>query len=206
MTEPRVDDGGVEPLLALVQAYRRQECERLLAQAQVEARAILAQARGEARQRVHSAVLEERRWAHSQSAAARAHLQTAGRRHQQEQTNALLAAAWERLGAALRQRWREPVLRRAWIEKLLCQARQALPGGPWEIRHPQDLPEDERQALSERLSAPSGEPPQLRGDAQLTAGLRISASSVVLDGTLEGLVGERTRLQAELLAALGGAA
>lgn len=205
MAEPSVDDGGAEPLLALVQAYRRQECERLLAQAQSEARAVLAQARGEARQRVHSAVEEEKRWARSQLAAARAHLQTVGRRHQQEQTSALLAAAWERLGAALRQRWREPSLRRAWIEKLLHQAHEALPGGAWEIRHPQDLPEDELQAMRERVSAQSGEPPQLRVDAQLTAGLRISAASVVLDGTLEGLTGERTRLQGELLAALEAA-
>lgn len=205
MDEPSVDDGGAEPLLALVQAYRRQECERLLAQAQAEARAIVAQGRGEARQRVHRAVEEEKSWARSQLAAARAHLQTVGRRHQQEQTSALLAAAWERLGAALRQRWREPAMRRAWIEELLRQAHEALPGGAWEIRHPQDLPEDELQRMRELRSAPPGEPLQFRVDAQVAAGLRISASSVVLDGTLEGLIGERTRLQGELLAAMEAA-
>lgn len=200
--EPSVDDGGAGPLLALVQAYRRQECERLLAQAQAEARAIVAQGRGEARQRVHRAVEEEKSWTRSQLAAARAHLQTVGRRHQQEQTSALLAAAWERLGSALRQRWREPALRCAWIEELLRQAQEALPGGAWEIRHPQHLTEDELQGMRERVSALAGEPPQLLGDAQVTAGLRIGAAGVVLDGTLEGLIGERTRLQGELLAAL----
>lgn len=203
--EPSVDDGGAGPLLALVQAYRRQECERLLAQAQAEARAIVAQGRGEARQRVHRAVEEEKSWTRSQLAAAGAHLQTVGRRHQQEQTSALLAAAWERLGSALRQRWREPALRRAWIEELLRQAHEALPGGAWEIRHPQHLTEDELQGIRERVSALAGEPPQLLGDAQVTAGLRIGAAGVVLDGTLEGLIGERTRLQGELLAALEAA-
>lgn len=199
MAETGVEARAAQPLLALVRAYREQACERLLAQARDQAQAILAQARGEARQRVHRAVEEERGRLRSEWAAARAHWQTVRRHHEQAQQAALLAAAWEALGAALRRRWNDPAARSAWIAKLLGEARETLPHGAWEIRHPPDLPEDELQ----RLRADLLQPPQCLADAQLTAGLRIRSGSVVLDGSLEGLASERTRLQGELLVALG---
>lgn len=199
MAETEVEARAAEPLLALVQAYREQACERLLGQAQEQAQAIVAQAGAEARQRVHGAVEEERARARSEWVAAKAHWQTVRRHHQQGQQAALLAAAWEGLGAALRQRWRDPDARRAWTAKLLREALATLPGGDWEIRHPPGLPEDELQRLCAGLPVP----PQCLADARLTAGLRISSAHVVLDGSLEGLASERARLQGELLAALG---
>ncbi|WP_137893152.1 hypothetical protein [Ramlibacter sp. 2FC] len=202
MAEAGVEARAAEPLLALVEDHRRQLCERLLAQAQDQAQAIVAQGRAEARQHLHRAVQQERARAHGELAAARAHWQTLRRRHQQAQQAALLAAAWESLGAALRRRWRDPAARRAWIAKLLREALATLPGGTWEIRHPPDLPEDELQRMREGLPLP----PQCLADAELTAGLCIRSDHVVLDGSLEGLASERTRLQGQLLAALGAEA
>ena len=193
-----VEARSAEPLLALVQAYREQACERLLAQAQDQARAIVAQAGAEARQRVRRAVQEERARARSEWVAAQAHWQTVRRHHQQGQQAALLAAAWEGLGSALRQRWRDPDARRAWTAKLLREALETLPGGAWEIRHPPDLPEEDVQRLCKALPVR----PQCLADARLTVGLRIRSAQVVLDGSLEGLASERARLQGELLAAL----
>ena len=206
MDETGFGDARIGPLLAVVEAYRREACERSLAQARAEALAIVGQGRGEARQRVHRAVEEEKTRSRTQLAAASAHLQTLRRHHRQEQTSALLAAAWERLVSALRQRWHDPALRRAWTAQLLREAREVLPGGAWEISHPPDLPEDELQRLREWVPASPGQPVQWRADAQLAVGLRIRASGVVLDGTLDGLVRDRARLQGELLAALEAAA
>lgn len=193
--EPR----AAERLLDLVATYRTQACARLLAQAGEQAQAILAQARAEARQRVHRAVEEERARLRSEWAAAQAHWQTQRRHQAQARQAALLAEAWQALGAALRRRWDEPATRRAWIAKLLAEARETLPPGEWEIRHPPGLPDDELQRLCAELPGPS----QCLADAQLSAGLRIRAGHLVLDGSLEGLAAERARLQGELLLALG---
>ncbi|MEO6322074.1 MAG: hypothetical protein ABIR56_15385 [Polaromonas sp.] len=193
---------NVQAMLALVESYRKQQCERLLAEAQAEASTVVVQARYEARARVHRAVDEERGRAHNQVVAAEAQLRTVRRRHLQKQTAALLAAAWERLGSALQTRWREPDTRRAWIEKLVRDAFEALPQGAWEIGYPPDLPENDLQRMRELFCARLAEPPGFCADRQMTAGLRIRAANVILDGTLKGLLAERAQLQGELLAGL----
>lgn len=195
-------DSNVQAMLALVESYRKQECERLLAQAQAEASTVVAQARHQARARVHQAVDEERLHARKQLVAAEAQLQTVRRRHLQQQTTALLAAAWERLGSALQTRWRTPDTRRAWIEKLMRDAFEALPQGAWEIGYPPDLPANDLQRMRELLAARLAAPPAFCADRQLTAGLRIRAANVILDGTLQGLIKGRAQLQGELLAGL----
>lgn len=189
---------AAEPLLALVEAYREQACASLLDQARDQARAMLAQARADARQRVHQAVQEERARARSERAAAQARWQTVRRHQLQAAQAALLVDAWEALVAALRRRWQDAAARRAWIAKLLREAQQALPQGPWEVRHPPDLPEDELAPLRAALA----EAPHCVADPRLTAGLRIRSGEVVLDGSLEGLAPERARLQGELMRAL----
>lgn len=189
-------------LLRLVDAYRESQCRSLLEAARQEATALIARTYQEERARLHQRVLAERSGARERIQAARAELDTR-RRAGVERANAqILALAWPRLHESLAARWRDARERRSWVQGVLDQARRLLPKGVWTLRHAPGWPEPERQALARALTEELGSTPRLVADGAVSAGLRIEASGAVLDGTLEGLLKDRARIEARLLALL----
>ena len=85
--------------------------------------------------------------------------------------------------------------------------RARAPGGSseWCVTHPPDWPADEQRSLARRLQASGGAAPRFVADARLRAGLRINAGGNIIDGTLDGLVAERTDFEARLLRRLEAA-
>ena len=80
----------------------------------------------------------------------------------------------------------------------------SLPAGAWTLRHPPGWPPAEQQAVREELGRELGAEPQCRGDAGIEAGLIIDSGGACLDGSLQGLLADRQRLEARLLALLAG--
>jgi hypothetical protein len=188
-----------QALLDLVEGDRSAQCEAILAEARARAAAIVAEARAEARARIREVFAEERRRTHERVAAAHAKLNTRRRLHDQQRSAALLELGWRRLPDALRGRWQEGGMRRAWIDAVVTAASRVLARAPWRIAHDPGWPPDERQAVGDRIAAKLGVVPVFVADAGIVAGLKIAAGGNVIDGTLGGLLADRTEVGAKLL-------
>ena len=192
-------DRQTQALLDLVEADRRQKCDAILAVAQDRGNAVLGQAHADARARMRKAFQEERVRRDARVDAARANLQTRRRLADQQRAAALLAAGWKRLPEELLRRWRTPELRRRWVAAVVAGARSALPGKAWRIVHAPDWPLAEREAIRGELAAAHGAECRFDEDARVRAGLRISANGNVVDGTLDGLLADRSDIGSQLL-------
>jgi hypothetical protein len=189
-------------LLRLVDAYREAECRALLETARQEGAELIGRTYQQERARLHQRVLAERAGARERIQAARAERDTRKRAGGERASAHILASAWPRLEAALLASWRDPEGRQTWIHGVLAQARQLLPKGVWTLRHAPDWPQPEWQALGTALAAELGSEPRFVADGSVSAGLAIAGAGALLDGTLEGLLKDRTRIEARLLALL----
>lgn len=188
--------------MKLVDSYREAECRSLLESAEQETASLIRRTYREERARLHQRVLAERASARERIQAARAERDTRERAGGERASARLLAVAWPRLEAALRERWRDPAGRRLWVQGVLEQARRLLPKGTWTLRHAPHWPEPEWHPLVVSLTGELGNEPRLVADGALSAGLVIEVAGAVLDGSLEGLLQDRSRLEARLLALL----
>ena len=189
-------------LLELVDEHREGECRRLLKRAEEEARALVRQAYGNARRRAGRLAAAERLRARGRIEAAKAEKATRDRMSRERRQLALLETAWPRLEAALLRRWRQPADRRRWLEQAMDLARRVLPGPLWSIRHAADVGPDEQAALAGELAPGLVQPPEVRPDLGIRAGLVIRSGDAVLDATLDALLADRRSLEARLLAIL----
>ena len=195
-------ESRTQRLLDLVETDRQRRCAAILADARTRARTIVAAAHAEARARIRTAFEEERQRREASLAAARARLMTHQRAREQRHAGVLLTAGWQKMTAALCERWRDRRGREAWVASVIAEAGKSLPRGAWRIVHAPGWPEAERDALAAALTATSGAPPQFVVSESARAGLRVSAEGNVLDGTLDGLTADRADIGARLLGAL----
>lgn len=189
-------------LLTQLDAHRQARCEELLAQANNEAQREIGYAHQKARARVRQAVTNIREHTRQQLVSAAARQQTRERQLRQHEDQALLERAWQPLQELLLQRWQDPATRQLWIEQLLEQAARVLVDTSWKIRHPPDWPEDERGAVENRLVKLHGYSPVFSARPSIRAGLLIVAEHTRVDGTIDGLLHDRNRIEALLLARL----
>lgn len=188
-----------QALLDLVERDRRAQCEAIFAEARVRAAALVGEARAEARARIREAFAEERRRACDRGAAALAKLQTRRRLHEQQRLAAVLELGWRRLPDALRARWRDGDMRRAWTDAVVTAASRVLPRAEWHIAHDPVWAVAEQQAVGNRIGSDLGVAPVFIADSRIEAGLRIAARGNVVDGTLAGLIADRAEVGALLL-------
>lgn len=193
-------DERTRALLDLVGAHRAARCEELLSAARAKARVIRNEAYREARTRLREALARERERAAREIALTQAQFNTRARQHRQREANMLLRKGGNRLPDELARRWRDPPARARWAESILVHAAALLTeGGQWEVRHPPDWPVAERERAAQVLA------PSLRGTVRFTpdpairAGLRVHAGHNVVDGSLAGLLVDRTVIEARLL-------
>jgi hypothetical protein len=191
-------------LIRLIEGYREGECRALLGVARAEAREILSRTYRNERARLHARVVAERAGARARIHAAWAERDTRERAGG-ERTNArILALAWPRLRQRLADRWRAPDSRVAWATGALEQARGLLPAGVWTVRHAPGWDAAEWRPLASALTEALQTEPRFIVDGSLTAGLVITSGGAVLDASLDGLLKDRTRIEARLLALLLG--
>jgi hypothetical protein len=189
-------------LLLVVQEYREQECRRLLDAAQAEAAGLIRDTFRKQRSLLHNRVVAERARAQARIQAARAERATRDRRRTEQASIVLLEAAWPLLRARLADLWSVPERRRAWTERYLRRGLELLPRGRWEVRHAAAWSESERGDAVQELSRRLGRSPRFETDGGMEAGLIIACEGAVLDASLEGLLRDRQRLEARLLALL----
>jgi hypothetical protein len=191
-------EARVRALIELVEADRASRSAGILGPAIAEARSELTQARRAARQRVATAIAEERAAYATRVGAAEARLATARRMMRQRRLKALVAEGWERLPAALCERWADPVSRRTWTEAALAHARSILPAAPWTLLGPASWSEAERTAATAALAA-HGIEARCACDQAIEAGVRASSGNVEVDATLAGLTCDRAAIEGRLL-------
>jgi hypothetical protein len=192
-------DRETQALLDLVEADRARRCGEILDAARRRAADTLGQAHADARERMRQAFVEERERTAARIGSAEANLQTRRRLDAQQRAAALLAASWWQLPDALVARWHDATRRAEWIATILAAARAALPRGAWRITHPADWDAGERDALAATLTGELGAAPRMVESDLLRAGLSVSADGNVVDGTLDGLLGDRREIGARLL-------
>ncbi len=193
-------DNKVRHLLDVVIQHRDEKCAAIRLKAETEARALLRTAWREARQRMHSENAETRRRVEHALASHEAQQQTRARQQRQADDAILLVAARAALQAALLQRWQQPASRQQWCEVLVNAAVTTLDGKEWTVEHPADWPVSEHDALLQHISSLCGKAPRLQAQADISAGLRICADGTCMDATINGLLHDRERSDAELLA------
>lgn len=188
-----------EGLLKLVADYREQECRRILGEAEARASALRRQAFARQRVELHQRIIAERSRAQSLIQAAEAERATRARRRSEQRDAALVTAAWPLLRQALQSRWEAPDSRQRWVTLAFAEAQHRLPAGGWLVRHPRSWPEADRTAIERQLEA-QGEPARFFADDDIAAGVIIVAGGAELDMTLDGLLRDRARLEARIIA------
>lgn len=186
-------------LLDLVEADRARRVAQILGDANRHAAALRAQAHAEARARMRQAFAQQRAMRRERIAAAQARLATQRRLHEQQRTAALLRLAWDRLPGELLALWRAAPSRAAWVAMVLESARARLPRGAWRIVHAADWPMAEQQAAAQALQTDADVQPMFEPDARVDAGLKVTAGGNLIDGTLGGLIADRSEFESRLL-------
>ena len=192
-------------LLDLVEADRARRCAQILGDERGRAAALLAQAHADARARMRQAFAEQRALRRERIAAALARLATQRRLHEQQRNAALLRLAWDRLPGALLALWQQAGPRAQWVAHVLASAHARMPAGPWLVAHAPDWPAAEQRELAQAIAAASGATARFEADATIAAGLKISANGNVIDGTLRGLLADRSAIESALLRRLEAA-
>lgn len=189
-------------LLHLVENHRQAECQTILEQAKQEAERIIKTAEQVAARRKSAAEAAARSRMEKTLAAVRAQHATEIRQHRLNQTRDQLQRGFQQLQSALQQGWAEPARRMQWLVFLVDQANRFLPVGTWQIQHPQDWDPGEVAHLKIQMQATEADAPVFEADADITAGLRIGCRGAWVDGTVQGILKDRSGVEAILLALL----
>jgi vacuolar-type H+-ATPase subunit E/Vma4 len=193
-------DTQAEALLQQVTDDRDRRCTVLRAAAESQARQIVRSARAEARTNVRNAVIQERARMEfgMRQATARADIEV--RRQEQQKSRELLEQMWAAIIDVLESRWRQPALRRAWIDAVMSQAGALLSGRAWLIEVGSDWTEHERGELTDRARGRGARTVEYSLHAAMPAGLRIRAGGVCVDATVAALLTRRDAVEAAFLA------
>jgi hypothetical protein len=190
----------VRAFLDMIERTRETRTGEILSEAEKEASAIVHQARSEARARGQRAASENRARSETAVSTARAELGTLFRKTSQEAHRLALSEGQKELEQTLHARWQEPASRKAWTLGLVADALAILPRTAFRIEHPPDLAAAELTDVVRSIERHSGVAPTLLPASDIEVGLRISAGSAVLDGTLPGLLARRAEVEGKLLA------
>jgi len=195
-------DLQVYSLLARMHAARDEHCRRLQESAVEQAQEIVGEARRRARQRVKEAVLEKRRQVEEHCRQARVEMETRGRAERFAELGDRLDEGLSALPDALAERWSEPEARRDWCRQVLEGATATLRPGRWVVTLAPGVGQEDREAVEKAASGAAGEPVELNEDPGLAAGMQVVHDGARYDGTIGGLMADRIRVQAALLAEL----
>ncbi len=195
----------VDTLLEVVRKYQDEQCEKIFTQARQEARQIIRQAYRDARLRLHQYIFESRERMQKEIVAAKAKNHTIRKQLQHKADRLYLNQAWDMLEDKLITRWQNKEQRQRWVQKILVVALQVLPSQDWLVEHPDCWSEEEKhnlinQALQKYSKKSSGIAVNFAVSSDIIAGIRICAHGATVDGSLQGLLANRSRIESEFLA------
>ncbi len=198
-------DLQVHSLLSRMQSERDEACTRLREEATERSSRLVQEARHRARLRVKEAVSEKRLRVREHCRRVQAEVDAKQRDRRFVELSAQLARGLELLPKVLAERWQAGEVRTGWCRQVLVQAAAALGGGAWRVEVAAGLTSAEREALAGEAGRLAGQDVEVAEDGALQAGLRVSRDGACYDGTIDGLLADRMRVQAALLAELGRA-
>jgi hypothetical protein len=179
-----------------------EEIDGLIHAAEEEAAGIADAAKRSSRERLRTAVRAMRTERRARLNTAHARLEAARRGKQQALQAAMLDEAMTELSGALEKRWHDAKDRQVWCLSLVDEAKDRLEPGLWTIEHPADWDAGANTDLVDTLKNASGSLPAFEPDSEIGVGIRIRAGDSCLDGTIDGLLARRTKIEAVLLALL----
>jgi F0F1-type ATP synthase membrane subunit b/b' len=193
-------DAQVQRLLEIVNKYQQEQCDVLLEQANQQSQQIIRQAYRDARLRMHRDIQDSRQNMQQELSATRAKLHTMMMQQRHRADQEFLAQSWELLVKKLMQRWLKLQSRKLWVQNVIDTAIQVLPANEWKIVHPQDWSDTETSHIEDLVAGNSPRRLAFVADTNMKAGIRISADGAVVDGSLEGMLTDRVRIESEVLA------
>jgi hypothetical protein len=193
------DTKTLEYLLSVIVENREQRCAEVREQARLHNNEILKQAHTRVRERVHHHVIMLREKYQERISAAQARNQTLIRQQHQLADKEFLETAWPLLREALMALWREPASRARWIDTAIADAASIFLQQNWCIEHPLSLNDEEKKHLKYDCTDIDISTPELAVSEDIEAGIRIIAGATVFDATLEGLLQQRTAIEAILI-------
>ncbi len=190
----------VDRLLDVVHKYQDKQCEKILTQAQQETQQIIRQAYGDARLRLHQYILESREGMQREIVTAKAKSHTIRKQIQHKADRLYLNQTWDMLEDKLIARWQNKEQRQRWVQKILVVALQVIPSQDWLVEHPDCWSEDEKHNFINQARQKSEIAVNFAVSSDIIAGIRICAHGATVDGSLQGLLANRSRIESEFLA------
>ncbi len=199
-SDMQTDTETLEHLLGVVVENREKRCLELRENAQQQANEIIRQAYSKGRVRMHYHIEALREKYRLRVTAATARNQTLLRRQHQKEDRAILDIAWPLLREAILALWNEPVARHRWLDAAIASASTELREHGWRIEHPPGLGGEDIKKINQSCSRDEGKGPELSAADDIKAGIRIIAGGTVVDATLEGLLQQKTAIEARIIA------
>ena len=192
-------DAQVQRLLEIVNDYQKEQCDVLLEEAHKQSRKIIRQAYRNARLRLHRDIQESRQNMQQELSATRAKQHTFMMQQKHRQDQEFLDQAWKMLKEELLERWRNPQQRQLWVQNIIVAALKMLPGQSWQVAHPSDWSSVEQNDFRKSVESISDREISFNRDDNIVAGIRVSADAALVDGTVQGLMADRIRIESEML-------
>ena len=192
------DTETLDYLLSVVEANRNKRCAELRDAAAQQRKVIIDQAHSAARELMHRHVVALREKCRERTTAAHARNQALFRQRQNTSDKAMLDVTWPMLQQAMLSLWQEPVTRRKWLSAVIRVASAKLMKTGWRIEHAKDLSVEDKSYL-ESAAAEVGRDVMLKVSDDIGAGIRIDVDGTVIDATLDGLLKQRTMIEAMLI-------
>ncbi len=190
----------VESIVANLRHVEEERSGLLLRRAERQARELMRSARRRLFQQGREAIQDARRRRARTLRMAKRRIRAAAGQRIQRQYAAVLRQGWPALGAELDRRWSDARARAAWCEAVAEKAHAAFGPVAWTIEHPADWTPADSERMARTLADLEIPPPTFQLDESVRAGLRIRHGTACLDGTIDGLLAERTRVESRLLA------
>lgn len=193
-------DAQLQRLLEIVDGFRNQQCEVLLSQAREQAKQMVRHTYRNARNRLRTSILEDRQQLDQSLASVRAKRHTFIMQQKHQASRLFLDDSWKLLKKILVQRWGETKLRQLWVKSIIDVAIDSLPAIDWLIEHNDTWTNAEQKQWVEYIKQQSERKIKFQVLENVKAGIRITGGGAVVDGTLEGLLNDRVRVESEILA------
>ena len=199
-SDMRQDTETLEHLLGVVVENREKRCQQMRDNACQQATEITrtAYAKGRVRMHHHTEALREK--SRQRVASANARNQTLLRQQRQKADRAVLDVAWPQLREAMLVLWRDPASRHKWLEAAISSASKNLRLHGWHIEHPSDMSVEDKERIKLAFIHGKGKHPKLSARDDIEAGIRITVKGTVIDATLDGLLQQKTAIEARLIA------
>ena len=191
----------VARLLDVVREYQNKQCEKILMQAQQETQQIIRQVYRDERLRLHQYILESREGMQREIMTAKAKNHTVRKQLQHKADRLYLNQTWDLLEDKLITRWQNKEQRQRWVQKILVVALQIIPSQDWLVEHPDCWSEEEKHNLINQARQKSSRiTVNFAVSSDIIAGIRICAHGATVDGSLQGMLSNRSRIESEFLA------